>query len=538
MAAYQTNEYRNGQLVREVAPFREYGSPAESSRDWWNLMQAKRYAPVRASTGFEDAARAVAGAGYATDPAYAQKLLKMEARNDEQQNFIDQRKRELAAIGVPPHLAELGSRQAALESAWGRSAPGGNFYGIKGAADARTGRDMDYTQMPDTTIPGPFGGGQMPSLGPQPLMGGPAMPSLPQDAATAAPAAQAPLTQIGLGILAAPGYGGNWLRSAATGMQQGMLAHQQRQKFEMEMEAAKEKKAAKEEMKKVAASLPEPFRSVVLADPSSYGNVLQQVLAMRKQTSPQGKDRYMEVGGRIFDTTTQQYVQPGAMGGAAGDQTMAKLPLSQLPYYQDLAKEFDLGDFDAESVRMAAATGDPGHLVRTLKPEQQLTQAERYTKQIEPYRAAAQAAESIQSLIGKQGPFRDVASVYSLVKFLDPTSVVREGEVALMSSAMPLFDRLQTTLNKIGEGGLIGDKTRQDVEATMRELMKLYQKNSDALVGDVSAQARRFRIDPEVWTGRPIAWPTWSTAPGPVGAPPPITPATQQLEAEAEEVFR
>lgn len=244
------------------ASFRQYGSPQESAADWWQLMQRPRYGQVIGSQSFEDAARAIGSSGYATDPAYSQKVLGVSPRNEEQQAFLDQRKRDLIAVGAPPHLAELGARQSAIETGWGRSlAGGGNYFGIKGEPGARTGKTMDYEQLPDVMLQSPFAGGQTPPLGPQPLGGAPGLPPQAQNAAEAAPAAQGggfwnnlmgdPLWNMGLGILAAPGYGGNWLRGAATGAQQGMLAYQQRQAFEQEMEAAKAKRAEAEEERKL-----------------------------------------------------------------------------------------------------------------------------------------------------------------------------------------------------------------------------------------------------------------------------------------------
>jgi hypothetical protein len=238
------------------ASFRQYGSPQESAADWWRLMQKPRYGQVIGSQSFEDAARAIGSSGYATDPAYSQKVLGLAPRNEDQQAFLDQRKRELIAVGAPPHLAELGARQSAIETGWGRSlAGGGNYFGIKGEPGARTGTTMDYEQLPDIMLQSPFAGGQEPPLGPQPLGMAPTPAQPPQLAPEAASAAHGggfwnnlmgdPLWNIGLGILAAPGYGGNWLRGAATGAQQGMLAHQQRQKFEEELAAAAEERRIK-----------------------------------------------------------------------------------------------------------------------------------------------------------------------------------------------------------------------------------------------------------------------------------------------------
>lgn len=74
-----TGEYRNGSLQSENAQFRAYESPAQAFDDYVDFLKSNpRYAQALRSGG--DAAAFAYGlqnAGYATDPAYAQKLLKV-----------------------------------------------------------------------------------------------------------------------------------------------------------------------------------------------------------------------------------------------------------------------------------------------------------------------------------------------------------------------------------------------------------------------------------------------------------------------------
>lgn len=76
-----TTEYRGGVAVRENAPFRKYSSWNESIADHTRLLTKTRYAGVLHKTG-QEAARAVARAGYATDPRYADKLIEMMDKYD------------------------------------------------------------------------------------------------------------------------------------------------------------------------------------------------------------------------------------------------------------------------------------------------------------------------------------------------------------------------------------------------------------------------------------------------------------------------
>lgn len=72
-----TVEYRDGVAVREQASFRAYNSPAESFADYARLIgENPRYRAALDNAGDSDAyVKALAAAGYATDPRYAEKVL-------------------------------------------------------------------------------------------------------------------------------------------------------------------------------------------------------------------------------------------------------------------------------------------------------------------------------------------------------------------------------------------------------------------------------------------------------------------------------
>jgi len=79
VAEKTTTEYVNGVAQKTTAKFRVYGSYAESFADYAKLLQGSpRYSNVLSqaqnATGF---ARGLQKAGYATDPAYADKLLRV-----------------------------------------------------------------------------------------------------------------------------------------------------------------------------------------------------------------------------------------------------------------------------------------------------------------------------------------------------------------------------------------------------------------------------------------------------------------------------
>ena len=73
-----TTEYVDGKPVRSVERFRAYGSYAESFRDYASLIANNpRYAQVRGRQDEVAFAYGLQRAGYATDPLYADKLLRV-----------------------------------------------------------------------------------------------------------------------------------------------------------------------------------------------------------------------------------------------------------------------------------------------------------------------------------------------------------------------------------------------------------------------------------------------------------------------------
>lgn len=77
--AHMTTEYVNGEPQRQRENFRIYNSFSESFDDYVNLlMGAKRYETARAQAGDPKAfMEALQGAGYATDPQYANKIYRI-----------------------------------------------------------------------------------------------------------------------------------------------------------------------------------------------------------------------------------------------------------------------------------------------------------------------------------------------------------------------------------------------------------------------------------------------------------------------------
>ncbi|GAA5234024.1 flagellar assembly peptidoglycan hydrolase FlgJ [Verticiella sediminum] len=76
VANVMTTEYVDGVPRKVRQPFRAYGSYEEALTDYARLLtESERYRGVREARNEFEAARRVQAAGYATDPAYADKLI-------------------------------------------------------------------------------------------------------------------------------------------------------------------------------------------------------------------------------------------------------------------------------------------------------------------------------------------------------------------------------------------------------------------------------------------------------------------------------
>jgi len=78
VAEVTTTEYVDGQAQKVRARFRAYGSYDEACADYARLLTTNpRYAGVVAAASADEAAHGLQRAGYATDPAYGQKLVQI-----------------------------------------------------------------------------------------------------------------------------------------------------------------------------------------------------------------------------------------------------------------------------------------------------------------------------------------------------------------------------------------------------------------------------------------------------------------------------
>ena len=77
-----TQEFINGQYVTVSANFKTYSNLTEAVIQYYELMNTKRYAAVRDLKTAEEQIKFIHAAGYATDPNYADKIIKIISQNN------------------------------------------------------------------------------------------------------------------------------------------------------------------------------------------------------------------------------------------------------------------------------------------------------------------------------------------------------------------------------------------------------------------------------------------------------------------------
>jgi hypothetical protein len=100
---------------------------------------------------------------------------------------------------------------------------------------------------------------------------------------------------------------------------------------------------------------------------------------------------------------------------------------------------------------------------------------------------------------------KDLAVMYNFIKGLDPTSVVRESEVALMQQAMSIFEKMKVKLGAIVDGRTLNNQIIGEVHSQMKDFFDIAKGEVSKIqagyirrAGDVQARVDRV-IDGDIY---------------------------------------
>lgn len=110
-------------------------------------------------------------------------------------------------------------------------------------------------------------------------------------------------------------------------------------------------------------------------------------------------------------------------------------------------------------------------------------------------RNAFQNSQSIN--VNTSNPQDDISLIYSFMKVVDPTSVVRETEFNTAAKASSFLDQFNIKVGKVAGGQLLNPTIRQQIKDTLGTRFENADKNQKSIVRQYTTRAKGFRIDPE-----------------------------------------
>lgn len=184
----------------------------------------------------------------------------------------------------------------------------------------------------------------------------------------------------------------------------------------------------------------------------------------------------------------------------------------------------------AYAAELAAAKRDPDTDVTNLRKEVQ---------QLPSYKNISQAAPIYRSMFetaGRNTKASDLNLVYGLGKIMDPTSVVREGEMIMVKNSAGMSEQLMGAINALNGGAALTPETRQALMAEAYSRMNTYKGQFDqdmkqyrGIVGRRGFNADDVIPDPgefSPYEGAPKA--PGKGQPAPAASPAPVRPVESQ----------
>lgn len=302
----------------------------------------------------------------------------------------------------------------------------------------------------------------------------------------------------------------------------------------------------------------DPWKPLNLNDPATVGKVVKAMIAVENGRVTYGDDvigrglQMAGLGGQAPQGGAQAPQQPGpqmaqAPGGPAADAGVQPLYRGGKPFNDGLPAGYQWGqDQQGNRVQMRIPGGraqlkqvtlddgvwnvdEFGKKVEKLgeRPNRnegegrEFTQEQKlradYARDTKDFVDMRQHFTRLQAASSQNDGAGDIAMVYSYMKMLDPTSVVREGEFATAANAGGVPDRVIAMYNGVINGQRLSPEVRaQFVQQGSRQFEQSYnqyeatQKEYGRLAGEYGLQPNRVVIDRSGGVGRPQ-----------IGGPPP-----------------
>ena len=281
---------------------------------------------------------------------------------------------------------------------------------------------------------------------------------------------------------------------------QQLAQHSQMQQFQMqkyaeEMEQRKRQQAVLQSLRPQLKDL----AAAALFDAGDYkGAVARQfpqeeysVQTVQGANGPELKYVPKRPGGQVQGvgaTPYQAALDPAVRGAKIDDAVKQETALQPLKIAQRMAGKTDvrvntdsLGLKPKDRFDMEGKLADDYRADPTVKAAQEM----------------GSAFKLIETAKMKPSPANDLAMATKYMKILDPTSVVRESELALAMGATGLLDRVLNYSEQITKGMKLNPTQREDFYNSAREINNAFQTKAKEIESSMAKTATQYGLNPE-----------------------------------------
>lgn len=220
---------------------------------------------------------------------------------------------------------------------------------------------------------------------------------------------------------------------------------------------------------------------------------------------------------------------PGAMGTAASQAQGAQGQPGGIPPAPQGVDPKQWRTKWGEQAATDALPPDPDKVSALRKEVQQLPSYKNIAQAAPIYRAMTEA-------VGRDTKASDLNLVYGLGKIMDPTSVVREGEIVMANDTQGLADKLNGFIKGIQGEGRLRPEARAQIMQEAHGRMQSYVQMFDQDAGMYRGIAGRSRMNtadilPDFGKFEPYQPPAPATKPGPQSSPAAAPAQSPKLDA-------
>jgi hypothetical protein len=198
---------------------------------------------------------------------------------------------------------------------------------------------------------------------------------------------------------------------------------------------------------------------------------------------------------------TQQYAKEvtARLGGAAPSAGGSRVVATGAPKQKDPPSGYRWADGSQsrlEPIPGGPGAGKPGG---DRKSETDLRKEFNQLPTVKEYNGVRNSFFRIQDITNKKtpSPQDDIALIFSYMKMLDPTSVVREGEFATAQNAGSVPDNIRNIWNKALSGNRLNPAQRNNIRGTARTVYLQQRENYNRVADEYRGYASDYGVDPE-----------------------------------------